>query len=380
VGLHRHPDATATAKAAGAGSNILSGIVGLAVNAAVLLHIDVWLGLGTLLTVPPLILGIDAISPRLEARLRERAQAAGLAAALAAELVHALGPLRAFGGTAQALRRYRLASSRCLDADIAAASADAVVSGVGLVATGIVTVAIASAAGWMAFDGRIDVGQFVTVVAMASFVGDPVSRVAFGVQRLAAARASAARIAALLGPAPMTEAAHGAPADSADADSVTLREITLGPVRALTLRLDPGGVVGMVARDPAAVTTVLDILAGDIGPAEGTACLGERPLHTIERHLLRRHILVAPHEVHLLGRTLSDALDTGRGADPAGTAAALAAATAPRPEHGPSPPPSPPCSARYCWVCWWTRSAASTVLISRAVTVTRRARCSRCSP
>ena len=316
-------DATAAAQAARAGSNILSGVVGLAVTAAVLLHIDLWLGLGTLLTAPPLILGIDAISPRLEARLSERAQASGLAAALAAELVRGLGPLRAFGGTAQALRRYRMASSRCLDADIAAASADAVVSGVGLAATGIVTVGIATAAGWMAFDGRIDVGQFVTVVAMASFIGDPVGRVAFGVQRLAAARASAARIAGLLGPAPTREAD-----DHAVTGSLRLHAITHGPVHALTLRLDPGSVVGMVAHDPAAATAVLAILTGETKPAEGTAYLGTRRLHTIARHAVRRHILAAPHEVHLLGRTLSDALDTGRGTDPATASAALAAAGA----------------------------------------------------
>ena len=321
-------DATASAKAASAGSNIVSGIVGLAVTAAVLLHIDVWLGLGTLSTVPALILGIDAISPRLEVKLRERAQAGGLAAALAAELVHALGPLRAFGGGAQALRRYRAASDRCLDADIAAARANAVVAGVGLVATACVTVGIAAAAGWMAFDGRIDVGQFVTVVAMASFVGDPVSRVAFGVQRLAAARASAARIAVLLGPDPATGADRDVPAGPADFEPVTLHEVTHGPVRALTLRLDPGAVVGMVARDPAAATAVLTILTGETDPAEGIARLGERQLRTISRHALRRHILAAPHEVHLLGRTLSDALDTGRGTDPSRTAAALAAAGA----------------------------------------------------
>jgi putative ABC transport system ATP-binding protein len=319
-------DATASAKAASAGSNIVSGIVGLAVTAAVLLYINVWLGLSVLLAVPLLILGIGAISPRLEVKLRERAQAGGLAAALAAELVHALGPLRGFGGGAQALRRYRTASDRCLDADIAAASANAVVAGVGLVATAIVMVGIAAEAGWMAFDGRIDVGQFVTVVAMASFVGDPVSRVAFGVQRLAAARASAARIAVLLGPA--AEADRNDPAGAADFEPVTLREVTHGPVRALTLRLDPGAVVGMVARDPAATTAVINILTGEAYPAEGTACLGERRLHTISRRAVRRHILVAPHEVHLLGRTLSDALDTGRGTDPARTAAALTAAGA----------------------------------------------------
>ena len=312
-------DATATAQAARAGSNILSGVVGLAVTAAVLLYVNVWLGLGIVLTVPPLILGIDAISPRLEVKLRERAQAGGLAAALAAELVKALGPLRAFGGGAQALRRYRTASARCLDADIAAASANAVVAGVGLVATGIVTVGIAAGAGWMAFDGRIDVGQFVTVVAMASFVGDPVSRIAFGVQSLAAARASAGRIATLLGRSPTVEAEHDT---NPDPGPVELRGVTFGPVRDLTLRLDPGVVVGLVARDAAAAAAVVSILTGEVEPVEGSAYVGERQLYTVTRHDLRRHILAAPHEVHLLGRTLSDALDTGRGGDQAGRAAA----------------------------------------------------------
>ena len=337
-------DATATAQAARARSNVLSGAVGLAVTALVLLDIDPWLGLGTLVTVPPLILGIEAISPRLEARLRERSQAAGLAAALAAELVRALAPLRAFGGTGEALRRYRAATARCLDADLAAASANAVVAGVGLVATAGVTVAIAAAAGWMAFAGRIDVGQFVTVVAMASFVGDPVSRVAFGVQQLTAARASAARIAPLLGSVsgsgdrtepdariepdarPGLDARPGP--DESPLGPVILSQMSAGPIRALTLRLDPGTVLGMVALDPAAATALLAILTGQTAPATGTACWGDTPLHAVAPYELRSHLLVVPHEIHLLGPTLTEALNTGRGTDAAQLRTALTAASA----------------------------------------------------
>ncbi|WP_194924753.1 ABC transporter transmembrane domain-containing protein [Catenulispora pinisilvae] len=318
-------DATATAQAARARSNVVSGAVGLAVTAAVLLHIDLWLGLGTLLTMPPLILGIDAISPRLEARLRERSQAAGLAAALAAELVRALAPLRAFGGTGEALRRYRAATARCLDADLAAASANAVVAAAGLVSTAFVTVAIAAAAGWMAFDGRIDVGQFVTVVAMASFVGDPVSRIAFGVQQLSAARAGAARIAPLLGTSPIHDAershSHAAPMGldhppTLHQEPVILENVSAGPIRALTLRLDPGAAVGVVAVDPAAAATLLAILRGRQAPSTGSARLGGQPL------------LVVPHQIHLLGRTLTEALQTGRDTDPARMREALVTASA----------------------------------------------------
>lgn len=304
-------DTTATAQVTRFVAQLVSGVGGLAVTVAVLVRIDLWIGLCVVLVVPPLILGIDAVSPRLEGKLRHRQQAGGLTAALAAEIVHALRPLRGFGGVTEASRRYRTLSRTSLRTEREAASASAVVAGAGLVATALVTAGIAAAAGPMAFSGRIDVGEFVTVVAMASFVADPVSRVASAVQQLATSRAGAARVAPLL--AAPEPAAHAVPAGQAGPlGPLRLRSVSAGPVRGLDLDLGPGEMLGVVTSDPAAAAAIAAVIGGDRRPDAGRAYAGDRPLDTLPRHDLRHHILVAPHAVHLLGRTLESALNTGR--------------------------------------------------------------------
>ncbi|GLW90621.1 ABC transporter transmembrane domain-containing protein [Actinokineospora globicatena] len=311
-------DAMAAARVAQAGSNIVSGAVGLVATALVLFGVDPLLGVCVVVAVPPLVLGVNAVGPRLEARLRDRREAGGVAAALAADFVRALGPLRAFGGGAEALRRYRRASGRCLETDLVSATADAAIITVGLAGTALITVGIAAAAGMMALSGHIEVGQFVTVLAMAAFVGDPVNRISAGAQRLAAAHASATQIAPLLVTIPEPPAESGCEL----AGSLRLHGISAGPLRSFTVDIAPGSVVGVVADD--SVTAALLGLLSD----GRYAYVGEVPLSTVPQHVRRRHVLIAPQEVHLLGRTLAETIDSGRDADQAKVARALTASSA----------------------------------------------------
>jgi len=294
-------DAKATAEFLRAIVNVVSGCAGLLVTVAVLLRVDPWLGLGLALGAPALTLAIDRVSPWLEHRIAARQHTSGLAAALAAELVHGLRPLRGFGGVPEAVRRYRRASRESLDAALHGATASAAVEAASLVATGLVLVGTAAAAGAMATSGRISVGEFVTVVAMASFVGDPVQRIAAGIKQAAISRASAARVAALLDP--------GAPAPS-DAPASPP-----GPLRLRTAGLDltvrPGEMLGIVTTEPATADALIGLCTEHSGG-----------------HAQPRQVLIEPHAVHLFGRTLSEALDTGRGADPATVERALTAARA----------------------------------------------------
>lgn len=312
-------DAKAAAEIMRVVVNVVSGCAGLLVTVAVLLRVDAWLGLGIALGVPALTLVINRISPWLERRSAARQQISGLAAALAAELVHGLRPLRGFGGVPEAVRRYRRANRQSLDAALRGATAAAAVEGAGLVATGLVLVGTAAAAGAMALSGRITVGEFVTVVAMASFVGDPVQRIAAGIKQAAISRASASRIAALLDP--VVPAPSDAPA--------TPR----GPLRlrapGLDITVQPGEMLGVVTTDPAAADALVDLFTADRADrTDGCVLLGDIPVAALDRHTLSRHVLTEPHAVQLFGRTLHEALDTGRDSDPATAERALTAARA----------------------------------------------------
>ena len=311
-------DTKATAEIIRAVVNVVSGCAGLLVTVVVLLRVDPWLGLGIALGALALTLAIERVSPWLERRIAARQHTAGLAAALAAELVHGLRPLRGFGGVPAAVHRYRRASRESLAAALRGATASATVEGAGLVATGLVLLGTTAAAGAMATSGRIGVGDFVTVVAMASFVGDPVQRVAAGIKQAAISRASASRVEALLD--------LGAPASS------VAPTMPLGPLRLRTAGLDitahPGEMLGIVTTDPATADALIAVFTTGTGIDDSAVSLGDIPVAALDRHTRVRHVLTEPHAVHLFGRTLSEALDTGRGTDTATIERALAAARA----------------------------------------------------
>jgi putative ABC transport system ATP-binding protein len=317
-------DTRATAEVIRVVTNLVSGCAGLAVTVVVLLRVDLWLGIGILVVVPALMFGIDRIGPWLERRVRASQQAGGLAAALAAELVQALRPLRGFGGVPEAVRRYRGVSRRSLRAALDTTTASAVVEGAGLLATGLVLIGTAAAAGALALSGRITIGAFVTVVAMAAFVGDPVSRIAAAVTQSAVSRASAARVAALL--PTVVRPAGGATVERLG--PLRVQEVTVGPVRGLDFTLGPTELLGIVTTGPDLADAVTDLLAGREPPEAGRVFFGAVPVDSLEPYRVRRQVLVEPHTAHLFGATLDAALDTGRGTGPATTARALAAAGA----------------------------------------------------
>jgi putative ABC transport system ATP-binding protein len=314
-------DTKATADVLRVLAYLVSGCVGLAVAVVVLLRVDLWLGLGIVVVLPLLVLGIDRLGPWVERKVRARQQAGGLAAALAAELVHALRPLRSFGGVPEAVRRYHRTSRRSLDTVLDTASASAVVAVTGLLATGAVLVGTAAAAGTMALSGRISVGEFVTVVVMASFVAEPVRRISASVEQIAGSRAGAARVVALL---------TASPRDSSDTATEVLgplrvRNVAVGPITGLDFTLAPGEVLGIATTDPATADAVAALLARRVSPESGTLSFGDVDAADVDA---RRHVLVEPHAAYLLGGTLAAALDTGRAAGSDAVDRAVAAAGA----------------------------------------------------
>ncbi len=315
-------DALAAAEIIAFVSVLFAAAAGIAVSVAVLLRIDLVLGIALIVVVPLLLFGVDRLSPWLERRLHAQQQTGGLAAATAAELVAGLRPLRGFGGVGEAIRRYGIASSASLDATKSAATASSVVAGSGLLATGLIMAGTSIAAVLMALAGRITVGELVTVVAMASFLADPVRTVASCIGGLAAARASASRLAPLLGRSGTD------PAVGVEDGPLIFDRVGHGPVRGLELTVRPATMIGIAYADPAAATTVLGLITGGTEAATGAVTWAGRSTTEVPQAALRRQLLAEPHATELLGGTLGAAMRTGDRPDPELRTAALAAAGA----------------------------------------------------
>ncbi len=191
-------DATQSAEVLESGSWVVAALVGLAVSAFLLLRIDWALGLGVLIGVPVLVLLLNALGPLVERRTANQQEAVGLAAGVAADLLGGLRPLRGFGGVPEGVRRYARSSQTSLRAQVGALRAEAAFLGATTFTSGVLLAAVAGVAGWFALEGRITVGELITVVGLAAFIADPVLNLAGSVFILAVARASAGRLAEVL--------------------------------------------------------------------------------------------------------------------------------------------------------------------------------------
>ena len=209
-------DAKAAAEVLELGSRTVAAVLGLILSAFFLLRIDLALGLGILLVVPVLVFGLNALSPYVQRRTAAQQEAIGLAAGTAADLLRGLRPLRGFGGVPEAARRYRVASGTSLRAGVGALRAETTFLGATTFTSGLLLTAVAGVAGAFALQGRVTVGELITVVGLAAFLADPVYILADCVFDAAVARASARRMAEVLD-APVRTAAGDQPVEAGPA-------------------------------------------------------------------------------------------------------------------------------------------------------------------
>ncbi|GIJ20616.1 ABC transporter ATP-binding protein [Micromonospora lutea] len=305
------------------GTRGVSALIGLTVSAVVLLRIDWSLGLGLVVGVPILVLALNALGPVVGRRTSAQQQAVGRAAATASDLLRGLRPLRGFGGVDEAVGRYRTASRTSLRAGIGTVKAGATFIGASTFTTGLLITAVAALAGWFALEGRITVGQLITIVGLATFLSDPVLNLADCVFRLATARASATRVAEVLA------APERVPSGTRTAlpGTLTLDAVHAPGLDGVDLAVIPGELLGIVTGETGTADTVTELLAGARSPDRGEVRLAGAPMRELDLASLRRTVLVEPHGVDLFGTTLREALQTDDDRDDEALRTAMASAS-----------------------------------------------------
>ena len=173
-----------------------------------------------------------------------------------------------------------------------------------LALTGVFIALVALVGGRLATQGDISLGELVSAVGLALFLLGPLSEFSWINSELAQGRASATRIAGVLG-------ADSAVLPGADRlpqpvrGAVRLRGVSYGTLRDLDLDIAPGDIVGVVATDPADATALLLCLARRSDPDSGSVELDGVPLTTLDPADVRTAILVAEHDADLFEGTLA---------------------------------------------------------------------------
>ncbi|MFC0531310.1 ABC transporter ATP-binding protein [Phytohabitans kaempferiae] len=311
-------DTELTALVVRAAGLVASALTALLVAAVALLAIDIPLGLAVLVGVPAIVLALHRLAPLLTRRSAAQQEAMAATTALATDLVSGLRVLRGVGAQHNAARRYAAESQRALAVTLRAANTKGLYRGLTTTVNGLFLAVVAGLAGWLALRGQITVGELVAVVGLAQFVAEPVQALGFCLQLFATARASAGRVARVLGAAPRV-----VPGDEtvAEPGEVRLRldGITYRGLDGLDLSVRAGEVLGVVAYDPRDAEALLALLAGQVPREEYTGSLAVDgvPAEALDLDTARRTVLVEQHDVALFEGTLRSNLLAGA-RDPAG--------------------------------------------------------------
>ena len=321
-------DADRVGRVLEAASVVVAGTTAVVVAAVALLLVHVPLGLAVLVGAPLLVGALQLLAPLLTRRTGAQQEDVARTAGMATDLVQGVRALRGVGAEDAATERYRRTSQAALASTLHAARAVGVYRGVTTLGSGLFLTAVAGAAGALAFDGQLSIGDLVTVVGLAQFLAEPVGLLGFAGQKYAEAKASAARIAEVLARPVLTDGGSGrAPAGEG---RLELRDVGAGWLDGLSLVAAPGELVGVVAPDPRDAEALVALLAGRLpaGEVRGEVLVDGLDVRDLDPSAVRRAVLVEPHAVVLFEGTVRSAVDPDGAADDDGFLAAVRAAAA----------------------------------------------------
>lgn len=295
----------------------VAAVVGVVAGAVLLLRASVPLGLLVLLGAPVLMALGHFLARPLEHRSEAEQEQAAHASGVAADLVAGVRVLKGLRAEHAAVRRYRATSQASRAANVRAARAEALQTGLMLTLTGTFIALVALVGGRLVLSGSIGLGALVSAVGLALFLPGPIATLAWMGAEFAKARASAARIAGVLA-APGEVGGGTAEPALPSPGALRVRGLGHGGLSGLDLEVRPGEHVGVVVTDPADAAVLLRCLARRCDPDEGRIELDGVPLTELAPEALRSVLLVSDHDAQLFDGSLLDNVTAAAapGADP----------------------------------------------------------------
>ncbi|MGW0791984.1 ABC transporter transmembrane domain-containing protein [Streptomyces sp. NPDC002911] len=262
------------------------------------------LGVLVAIATPVLALAVLPLLPRATRRADLQREKAGRATELASDTVAGLRVLRGIGGEELFLERYRLASQEVRKAAVRSARMWALISAIQVFLPGVLLISLVWYGATLARDGRIDVGQLVTVYSAATLMLFPLRNVEEIAMAYSFSRPSAQRAVRVLS---LRRSTRPAPSDAASP-----RGDLYDPVTGL---MAPQGLfTAVVCGDPDEAGRLAERLGGHAEPDDTSGpvpsvLLGGVPLDELPLESARAAVLVQDKDPVLLSGTLRELLD-----------------------------------------------------------------------
>ena len=308
-------------------------VVALVGTVAMLVYLDWRLFLVSLVMLPPALWTLARYRAELESRvrvLRERS------ADIGTFLIETLQGMRTVvGANAQEreVGRFRAKNDGFVSALLSMRLFSYLAGGLpGLLLT-LGTAVVFAYGGWRVIGGMMTLGTFVAFTAYQMRVTGPIQGLMGIWANLAAARASLARVYALLDTPPDVAESPAAEPLPVARGRITLEGVRFGfgPGRAVLdgvdLDVPAGQVVALVGASGSGKSTLADLLCRHLDPAEGRVLLDGRDLRDLPLGDVRRHVGVVEQDPFVFHASVADNVRYARpGATPDEVATAVRAA------------------------------------------------------
>ncbi|MEJ1201136.1 MULTISPECIES: ABC transporter ATP-binding protein [unclassified Streptomyces] len=287
---------------------LISSLVAVVIAAVALGLADLRLGLLVIVGTVAILSILSVMSRRIGSSTREQQARVARAGAKVADLIIGLRPLHGFGGNNAAFRSYRKVSTEAKQQSVTVARVNGVYAGTALALNAVLATAVTLTAGWLAFEGRINIGELVMAVGLAQFIMEPLKLFSEMPKYVMIARASAERMALVLTAPPVTTPGPEHPAAGRDLEVDCVRH---GSLRKVRFQVAAGEFVAVAAYQPRAAADLASILALNVPPDayEGAVRVGGRDLADLSTEAVREHMLVNPYDGEIFAGTLRTNID-----------------------------------------------------------------------
>ncbi|UYQ60808.1 ABC transporter transmembrane domain-containing protein [Streptomyces peucetius] len=274
------------------------------------------LGVVVAVGVPVLALGVLPLLPRATELADIQREKAGRATELASDTVAGLRVLRGIGGEELFLTRYRRASQEVRTAAVHSARMWSVITAVQVLLPGLLLIAVVWHGLGLVRDGRITVGELVTVYSAVMLLSYPLRHFEEIAMAYSFSRPSARRAARVLslerdtGAAPDTQdGAVPEETDGADTPDRVLKGDMYDPASGLLV--PAGSLTAVVCGDPDTAGRLAERLGGHPTEPDGlpSVLLGDVALDEQPLERARAAVLVQDKDPVLLSGTLTELLD-----------------------------------------------------------------------
>jgi ABC-type multidrug transport system fused ATPase/permease subunit len=258
------------------------------------------LGVVVAVGLPVLAIAVLPLLPRATRRADIQREKAGRATELASDTVAGLRVLRGIGGEELFLDRYRRASQEVRHAAVRSARMWSLISAIQVLLPGLLLIAVVWYGVRLAREGRIGVGELVTVYSSVMLLTYPLRHFEEIAMAYSFSRPSARRAAGVLALERATDAEGSLAADLPAGDLYDPATGLLAPAGRLT---------AVVCGDPDAAGRLAERLGGHPSEEGASVLLGGVPLDDLPLDSARAAVLVQDKDPVLLSGSLRELLD-----------------------------------------------------------------------